>query len=143
MADLQALLEKLSGTKAGQTAGALLQGGSVDHLDWPDHAKATVARTRQMLMPVNPVTSAGNRTLGAIGEAVAPSITSLMRGEPARPVPEVQGITPRKVLSAEDPRLSGVGEDIFNTLMNIGPVGRRAMTPWSTEDVPLDKQILR
>lgn len=27
--------------------------------------------------------------------------------------------------------------------MNIGPVGRRAITPWSTEDVPLAKQIVR
>ena len=57
MADLQALLEKLSGSKAGQTAGALLQGGSVDHLDWPDYAKTTIANTRQMLPPpANPAT---------------------------------------------------------------------------------------
>lgn len=61
MADLQALLEKLSGSKAGQTAGALLKGGSVDHLDWPDYAKTTVRQTQAYLPPpANPATpSAG------------------------------------------------------------------------------------
>jgi hypothetical protein len=56
-----------------------------------------------------------------IGNLLAPNITSMLAGDPRQPPPDITGMPPGKVPSAEDPRLAGAIPEVAGMMASAIP----------------------
>jgi hypothetical protein len=66
--------------------------------------------------------------LGYLAEQLYPQATSLAKGEPARPIPNLPA-SPGKVQGTDDPRMGGGALELVDLLSNVAPVKAMAALP--------------